>query len=353
MAVGNKGAFLSSIDGISWNFGDGSAGAGSTNNLFGVASDGHQVVVVGAKGTIFIATPHLQADTPVIMTAPVSGGIGQLVTLTSATDGALIYFTLDGSDPTTASFLYKGPFVLLQKATLRARSYMGTVTIQPSTISAPVAVKAATPPAFTITVSDAVIAAGRGVQLLIHIQLPGVGEFDNTAMGPPVEKLTYQWLFNGKPIPGATQANLTLENTATTDTGKYLVKVGVGSVALATQMLNVTSNTLTLTVLQTAVLPQILTQPKDVTVKIGGTAKLTVKVTGTSPFKYQWLKHGVPIPPSSALGGLEFSGQTTSTLTINKVSMVDFDSYAVVISNPQGDLQSQTVEVLEALNTVK
>lgn len=45
---------------------------------------------------------------------------GSLVTLTTATEGASIYYTLDGSDPTTASTPYSGPITISADTTIKA-----------------------------------------------------------------------------------------------------------------------------------------------------------------------------------------------------------------------------------------
>ena len=61
-----------------------------------------------------------KAATPVA--APVGGEVekGAAVTLTSATEGAAIYYTLDGSTPTTASTLYSQPIIVGEAVTLKA-----------------------------------------------------------------------------------------------------------------------------------------------------------------------------------------------------------------------------------------
>lgn len=51
----------------------------------------------------------------------------QNVTLTSATPGATIYYTLDGSAPTTSSIEYTGPLSLITSATVRAFATAGGV----------------------------------------------------------------------------------------------------------------------------------------------------------------------------------------------------------------------------------
>jgi sugar lactone lactonase YvrE len=62
---------------------------------------------------------------PIVATPSVSpnGGKfrrGVIVTLTNVTPGTTIYYTLDGSDPTTTSIPYQGAFVLGRSATVKA-----------------------------------------------------------------------------------------------------------------------------------------------------------------------------------------------------------------------------------------
>src|SRR6185295_5224548 len=70
------------------------------------------------------ASSGLPVDTPVI--SPF-GGTGltppKAVTLTCATAGAQIYYTTDGSDPTTSSTLYSGALNLTVDTVLKAKAF--------------------------------------------------------------------------------------------------------------------------------------------------------------------------------------------------------------------------------------
>ncbi len=61
------------------------------------------------------AAPMIEGETPFMGSTE--------VTITCATDGATIYYTTDGTDPTTASTLYNGPFTINEAVTVKARAY--------------------------------------------------------------------------------------------------------------------------------------------------------------------------------------------------------------------------------------
>lgn len=43
--------------------------------------------------------------------------------LASGTDGAKIYYTLDGKNPTQSSTLYEGPIAVTEAVTIKAKAY--------------------------------------------------------------------------------------------------------------------------------------------------------------------------------------------------------------------------------------
>lgn len=62
--------------------------------------------------------------TPTFDPAPGTYSADQVVTISSATSGAAVYYTTDGSDPTEGSTVYTGAFVVNSPATVKARGYM-------------------------------------------------------------------------------------------------------------------------------------------------------------------------------------------------------------------------------------
>lgn len=95
---------------------------------------------------------------------------------------------------------------------------------------------------------------------------------------------TFQWRFNGAPVPGATAATLPLNNVQVEQDGFYDVMVtdGVGSVVSQPARLAVLVN------------PVIVQPPLSQTVVQGGDVTISVGITGNpAPFNYQWRRASV------------------------------------------------------------
>jgi len=120
---------------------------------------------------------------------------------------------------------------------------------------------------------------------------------------------SYQWLFNGAAITGATNATYALANVAMSNAGSFAVTVTglLGRSAAAAANVSVMN------------LP---VQPASAVVSLGQPASLTAAYGGAGPFGYQWLKDGVIL-----------TGQTDSTLSIASFRFTDSGSYCVVATN--------------------
>ena len=70
-------------------------------------------VEISAAGPKVVKTPTITPSSSVI--AP-----PQKITIACETEGASIYYTLDGTEPTTSSTLYEGPFTLPEECTVKA-----------------------------------------------------------------------------------------------------------------------------------------------------------------------------------------------------------------------------------------
>ena len=81
--------------------------------MCGCGNDG--ITIGGSGGT---GTAPTTATPAIATTAAQNGAL--IVSLTSATTGATIYYTLDGSEPTTTSQQYQAPFLLASNLTVKA-----------------------------------------------------------------------------------------------------------------------------------------------------------------------------------------------------------------------------------------
>ncbi len=142
---------------------------------------------------------------------------------------------------------------------------------------------------------------------------------------------TYQWLFNGAEIPGATESRLTLTNLAFDQAGSY-------SVAMTNTFGGLNSSNAVLTVVPIL----ISNQPSSQTVFAGGVAILSVKVSTNAPPFYQWRYNGTNL-----------AGATESSLTLSNVLLSQAGMYSVLVTNRYGALLSSnaTLTVLPLLFT--
>jgi len=81
--------------------------------------------------------------------------------------------------------------------------------------------------------------------------------------------------------------------------------------------------------------PQIISDPGDQAVSIGGTALFTAQYTADKPVTYTWLKDGEPLDPNRGYIGLN-----TDTLSITNVQDSDAGVYTITVSNSTGQTPS-------------
>ena len=83
-----------------------------------------------------------------------------------------------------------------------------------------------------------------------------------------------------------------------------------------------------------AAMPTITTQPSSKTATVGGSVTLSVTASGYGTLSYQWRKDGVNI-----------AGATGSSYSIASVQSTNAGSYAVVVSNANGSVTSQSARL--------
>lgn len=180
----------------------------------------------------------------------------------------------------------------------------------------------------SVTPATAII-VGRGPESLsVAIGQPATFSVSVATGSTP---LTYQWLRNGTPIAGATLGSYSIAAVSTADAGAYTVTVSnvLGSVTAPSATLTVTP----------ALAPTITTQPLAQNVAFSGTILLSVAVSGTPAFTYQWRRDGVAI-----------DGATSGSYTVINATPAHNGVYTVVVGNRAGTVTSNgaTVTVVAA-----
>ncbi len=122
----------------------------------------------------------------------------------------------------------------------------------------------------------------------------------------------YQWLFQGAPIAGATNASLALPNIQPNAAGEYAVALSDALGAVVSQPATV----------QVLVPPVILRPPASQAAALGQRATFTVEATGVTPLTYHWHFNGRPV-----------RGATGPVLTLENVTAADAGSYVVMVKH--------------------
>ena len=147
--------------------------------------------------------------------------------------------------------------------------------------------------------------------------------------GPPI---FYQWLFNGSPIPGATNFSLLLTNLAFANAGTY-------SVVVSNTVGSLTSSDALLTVEALPKAPTIFAQPASEILPASYAYTLSVVALGTEPLEYQWL-----------LNGTNLVDATNRSIVFTSMQSSNSGTYTVRVQNHIGSVLSlpAAIEVTNA-----
>ncbi len=146
--------------------------------------------------------------------------------------------------------------------------------------------------------------------------------------------LAYQWLSNGIPLVGATNATYTIPVAVNADAAAYAL---VASNPLSTN----TTRAAVLTISNAPVVFTNPTQPADQILVEGQAATFSCPVGGAAPFQYQWYA-----------GGSAIAGATNATYTISYLLPANAGKYYVNVSNPAGATNSRVATLTVLADTV-
>ena len=156
------------------------------------------------------------------------------------------------------------------------------------------------------------------------------------AFGTP--PLSFQWYFNGSPIPGRSgqldhfelPLSLMLTNLTVADEGVYWVEVGNANGRASSRRAQVTVSQA----------PYFRDQPDSRIEPDGVDVAFEAVVAGRAPISYQWRLNGAPLP-----------GRTGQTLLVANAQRTNEGAYSVVATNPWGSVTS-TNATLAVTNTL-
>ncbi len=139
------------------------------------------------------------------------------------------------------------------------------------------------------------------------------------------QPMSYQWLFNGTAIPGATAPQYSISDVQSWNAGNYqaLVANGFGSVTSSPASLGVTP-----------VVPHFVVQPVGAVLPGGTNWTLIGQARGSEPLGYYWQHDGVAI-----------AGAYQPSLTLTNLRITDSGSYALVAFNTSGSSTSLVASI--------
>lgn len=145
------------------------------------------------------------------------------------------------------------------------------------------------------------------------------------------QPLSYQWLFNGASISGASNPTLTLSNVQLSAAGNYQLTVSnlLGVVTSLSAPLIVTSDS-TLA---------FLSQPMGQTNYLGSTATFGVALQGNGPLRYQWY-----FSPSNT-GYISVPSATNDALTLDPLLAGHSGNYYITVNNQFSSVTSSPVNL--------
>lgn len=291
----------------------------NSTNLSGATSSSYTVTNaqpanVGPYSVIVSNSLGTAPSSNALLTVIVPPAITNLPQSLTITQGLNATFTVGASG--SVPFTYQWTFDNRNISGATASSYT-RINVQPTdagtysvVVSNPAGSATSSPPA-VLTVS----AVPTPPSITAQPQNQTVSQSSNatfTVTAAGSTPLSYQWLFNGTSLEGATVSSYTSVNAQPTNAGSY-------SVIVTNAYGMVTSSVATLAV----ILPPIINvQPVSQLAAVSNSVTFTVGLSqGTSP-AYQWRQNGTPI-----------SGATQSSLTLASLTWGNAGTYSIVVSN--------------------
>ncbi len=139
-----------------------------------------------------------------------------------------------------------------------------------------------------------------------------------------ISAVSYQWLKNDAPIPGGTNAILTIPSVSPLDVGDYAVLISDETVTIKSQSAKLT----------VWLHPIFVIHPKTTNINPGATASFTAQAISHTPVQYQWRRNGIEIP-----------GETNESITIVNAQLEQAGLYTAVATDSYGSIESDPADL--------
>lgn len=277
------------------------------NNIQGWQQGNYQVIVSNPYGAVTSAVAQVSVlYAPAIVSQPAGTNVpaGQSFSLS---------VTANGSTPLTYEWFFQNTAISTStNATLTiANAQAGNEGIYSVVVANAAGSVTSSVVMVRITPAGPAILSGPASVL---VSASSNATFSVTATGS--QPMSYQWLFNGNPVSGATASQYSLTDVQSWNAGGY-------QVVIANSAGSVTSLLATLTV--TPVAPYFVQQPLGASLPAGTNLTLTALAQGSEPIGYQWIHDGVQV-----------SGAYQTSLTLTNLAVTNGGNYALVAFNTAG-----------------
>lgn len=305
----------------------GATGASYTTPVLRMADNGakFQVVVSGPNASV-------TSNAVTLTVTPIALTLTAQPQAQTAKDGDVVSFdvTATGSEPIQYQWQRDGvPIAGADKATFTTPA----LALADSNAVFKVVV---TNPAGTVTSQDARLtvtaAAPRIVEAPQSVTASDGSAVTFKVMAAGSAPLAYQWLRNGTPISGATDASYSITLGYANSGDRYAVRVSNSSGQVISDAAVATVN---------AAAPSISRHPADVSVATSSTATFSIAASGTAPLRYQWQQS-----QDEGLNWSDIVGATSAGYTISKATLADANTrLRVVVSNAAATLTSNAAQL--------
>jgi hypothetical protein len=288
----------------------------SINNIQPAQQGDYQVVVGNAYGSVTSTVAHVTVLLPPSITSQ------SITTNVLAGQSFSLFVTAGGTPPFNYRWLFED--TTINGATNPTLTINNAQSVNEGIYRAVVAnaVGSVTSAVMSVRI---VPAAPTIVSNPVSLSVPASSNATFNVIAIGSQPLSYQWLFKGAPITGATAPQYSLFGVQSTNGGHYRVIV-------SNSLGSVSSTVTTLTVLPLA--PYFTIQPVGASVSAGTSVTFTGLANGSQPISYYWQHNSTNVADANQ-----------SSLMLNNLGTNDSGDYTLIASNIAGVTTSMVAQL--------